>query len=83
MQTLLEEIVTLSKTEGAASKACLVNEFLEEPHTISELAVFFQWLSERLNEGDIEFQGMIYKDIKLNHSSSRLLAMWLLRTVSA
>lgn len=78
----IEDIVYFDVTESPSAKATIVCQFIEDSHTLTEFASFFQWLSERLAEGDIEFCNLIYNKLKLNKSSCRLLAMWLLRTLS-
>ena len=78
----IEDILVFDITESASAKATIALSFAEEKHTLLEFASFFQWLAERLDDGDLEFCNMIYGSMKLNKSSSRLIAAWLLRVIN-
>ena len=78
----IEDILVFDITESASAKATIALSFTEEKHTLLEFASFFQWLGERLDDGDIEFCNMIYSSMKLNKSSARLISVWLMRTIN-
>lgn len=77
----IEYVLTYDTKESASAKATIALAFIEESHSLIEFATFFQWLGERLDDGDIEFCNMIYNSMKLNKSSSRLISLWLMRIV--
>jgi len=79
----LEYVLTYDTKESASAKATIALAFIEEKHSLVEFASFFQWLGERLDDGDIEFCNLIYNAMNLNKSSSRLISLWLMRIVSS
>ena len=77
-----EFLLTFDPRESASAQATVALSFREERHTLVEFASFFQWLGERLDDGDIEFCNLIYDSMKLNKSSSRLIGLWLMRIIN-
>jgi len=77
-----ESLLTFDPRESASAQATVALSFIEERHTLVEFASFFQWLGERLDDGDIEFCNLIYDSMKLNKSSSRLIGLWLMRIIN-
>lgn len=78
----LEYVLTFDNRESATSKAQIALSFIEDSHNLAEYAAFFQWLGERLADGDIEFNNIIFENMRLNKSSARLLSLWLMRVVN-
>ena len=78
----IENIMIFDSKESASAKATVALSFIEHKHSLVEFASFFQWLGERLDDGDIEFCNLIYNSMKLNKSSSRLISLWLMRIIN-
>ncbi|MEG4323068.1 MULTISPECIES: hypothetical protein [unclassified Microcoleus] len=79
----LEDILTMDMSlESPSAQVTQILTFTDEPHTLTELALLFQWLSQRLSEKNSEFNNLIFERMGLNKSSSRLLSIWMLRLIS-
>lgn len=79
----LEDILMMDMSvESPSAQVTQVLAFADEPHTLIEFSSFFQWLGERLTEGNTEFNNLIFERMRLNKSSSRLLSLWMLRVIS-